>query len=271
LQVEFKSDEVEIVESAPLKIFIFRAVQELLFNIVKHAEVKKAKIDLCSSDDILVISVSDQGKGFDPEILMNDKTTIGLGLVSLRERVSYIGGTFLIESSPGQGCRITLTLPDSTSGETSPADHSAVLSKCFPDRDEMNEKKIKVLLVDDHKIMRQGLVRLISNQMDIQVIGEASSGLQAIELARQLNPDMILIDISMPDMDGMKATKIIKREMPHIHVIGLSMFEDEVTQAMRNSGAAAFISKTASTSELLRTIYAVVKKIQDNNSLSDLP
>jgi PAS domain S-box-containing protein len=143
LQVEFRSGEVEIVESAPLKIFIFRAVQELLFNIVKHSEVKKAKIDLYYADDILVISVSDQGKGFDPEILMNDKTTIGLGLVSLRERVSYIGGTFLIESSPGQGCRITLTLPDSISGEKSSDDQSANLSKSIIDSEKLKEKKIE--------------------------------------------------------------------------------------------------------------------------------
>jgi DNA-binding NarL/FixJ family response regulator len=117
-----------------------------------------------------------------------------------------------------------------------------------------------VLLVDDHKILREGLVRLISHQMDIQVVGEASCGFQAIELSRQLNPDLILMDISMPDMDGIKATRIIKREMPHIQVIGLSMFEDEVTPTMLDSGAAGFISKTASTSELLRTIYTFAKK-----------
>jgi signal transduction histidine kinase/CheY-like chemotaxis protein len=265
LEVEFRHDEVEMVEREPLKIFIFRAIQELLFNIVKHSEVKKAKIDLCSSDDLLVISVSDQGKGFDPESLMDDKPTIKIGLVSLRERVSHIGGTFLIESSPGQGCRITLTLPDSKSVEKLSDDQPAVLSKNILDSEKMKEKKIKVLLVDDHKILREGLVRLISNQMDIQVVGEASGGIQAIELARQLNPDLILMDISMPDMDGIKATRIIKREMPQIRIIGLSMFEDEVTPTMLDSGAAGFISKTASTSELLRTIYTVAKKVEDNN------
>jgi DNA-binding NarL/FixJ family response regulator len=113
-------------------------------------------------------------------------------------------------------------------------------------------------VVDDHKVMRQGLVRLISSQPDIEVVGEASSGQQCIELARQLEPALILMDISMPDMDGIEATVRIKTEMPHVKVIGLSMFEDEqVTQAMSRSGAELYVSKDASTSELLKAIYGI--------------
>jgi len=128
----------------------------------------------------------------------------------------------------------------------------------------MTKGKIRILVVDDHKVMRQGLVRLISNQEDIQVVGEASNGHQGIALARELAPDLVLMDISMPDMDGVETTRILKTEMPQVHVIGLSMFEDEqVTKAMSRSGAVAYVSKAASTSELLNAIYGAWEMTAD--------
>ncbi len=120
-------------------------------------------------------------------------------------------------------------------------------------------KKIRVILADDHAVMRQGLVKLVSSQPDIQVVGEASTGREALELARQIDPDLILMDISMPDMDGIEATRIVQREMPHVHVIGLSMHEnEEVIKAMGQFGAIVYVSKTAPPAELLKAIYRVV-------------
>jgi PAS domain S-box-containing protein len=99
--------------SEPLKIFIFRAVQELLLNVVKHSGEKSARVVLSSSENSIVATVSDTGIGFDPTML-NINTVFaksGLGLLSLRERAIYIGGRLDIDSAPGQGSRITLTVP----------------------------------------------------------------------------------------------------------------------------------------------------------------
>jgi YesN/AraC family two-component response regulator len=93
-----------------------------------------------------------------------------------------------------------------------------------------------VLFADDHKVMRQGLIRLISGQPDIEVAGEAANGKEAVELARQLRPDVILMDISMPVMDGIEATRRIKTEMPEVRIVGLSMFEDTWLSAGLNRG-----------------------------------
>jgi chemotaxis response regulator CheB len=94
----------------------------------------------------------------------------------------------------------------------------------------------RVLFVDDHKVMRQALIRLISSQPNIQVAGEAASGKEAVELALQLHPDVILMDISMSEMDGIEATKRIKAELPDVRVIGLSMYDDEHTaESMRKA------------------------------------
>jgi two-component system, NarL family, sensor kinase len=97
------------VDFSSTKVFIYRSVQELLFNIVKHANVKSALATLTSTAKNLNISIKDQGKGFNPDILNSEK--IGLGLMSIQARAHYFGGNFTITSSPGKGSRFTICLP----------------------------------------------------------------------------------------------------------------------------------------------------------------
>ncbi|MEJ2037626.1 MAG: PAS domain-containing protein, partial [Desulfosarcinaceae bacterium] len=98
-------------EGTHLDVFMFRAVQELLFNIVKHAGVKKARVCLEDAEEGMVLSVSDSGKGFDQHEIIDATTPNGFGLLSLKERADSIGASLDIESSPGKGSRVTLTVP----------------------------------------------------------------------------------------------------------------------------------------------------------------
>ena len=254
------------LQSTPLKIFLFRAVQELLFNVVKHAGIKRANVDLAVSDSFFAITVSDQGQGFDPEMLEKAENKIGFGLLTIKERAKYIGGKLLIESGPGKGSRFTLMIPKTMKdpGEESqivnqPVYRQAKESELHPTSSIAGE--IRVLFVDDHQAIRQGLIQLIANQPGIKVVGEASNGREAVEKSQQLSPEVIVMDISMPGMDGIEATRIIKSEMPNIRVIGLSMHLDKnISQAMREAGAESFVSKTASMAELLTAIYGVRQK-----------
>ncbi len=114
---------------------------------------------------------------------------------------------------------------------------------------------LKIMLVDDHAVMRQGLAMLLSNYDDIQVIGEASDGKEAVKLAREINPDIILMDISMPVMNGIEATRIINAEMPNIRIIGLSMFDPaDQAEEIRQAGASQYLKKHGDKHELLSTI-----------------
>ncbi len=121
----------------------------------------------------------------------------------------------------------------------------------------VTEKRIRVLVVDDHAIVRQGLVRLLAAEPDFEVVGEASGGLAAVDLARQLLPDVVVMDVRMRDGDGIEATRRMHAELPEVRVIGLSMFDEaEQGEMMRRAGAVAYVCKIAPSDTLISAIRA---------------
>lgn len=117
--------------------------------------------------------------------------------------------------------------------------------------------KIRVLLVDDQRVIREGLAGLLRVEPDIEIVGEAADGLQAIALAEQLAPDVITMDVSMPGMSGMEATRAIISRMPRARVIGLSMHVDDwIATAMMDAGAVSYLAKSGPGEALLSAIRA---------------
>jgi DNA-binding NarL/FixJ family response regulator len=118
---------------------------------------------------------------------------------------------------------------------------------------------IKILLVDDHEIVRYGLRCLIEEQSDMEVVGEAENGRHAINLARQLKPEIVIMDISMPDMNGFEATRQIRREIPTTKIIVLSMHHrKQFVIDMLNAGVSGYLLKTKVHEDLIRAIKAAV-------------
>jgi len=115
-----------------------------------------------------------------------------------------------------------------------------------------------VLLVDDHALFREGLMALLSSQDGIEVVGEAADGLEAMEKARELVPDLILMDIKMPGLDGLEATRRIKEEMPHTRIVMLTVSEDDqdLFEAIKN-GAEGYLLKTLKSRELFEMLRGV--------------
>ncbi len=266
LEIDFEIKSSRQFKNKSLKICMFRSVQEILFNVAKHAGVNSARVVFSSTDDSIVVTISDQGRGFNPDILETSDVQHGLGLLCLRERAQTIGGSLKIESAPGQGSKFTLTIPCRVDQAVKPGKIEEVDHHEYtPEGTELSSKSgLRVLFVDDHKVMRQGLISLISGQPEIQSVGEAANGLEAIEKARELYPDVIVMDVSMPKMDGVEATRRIKSSFPKIRVIGLSMYQDEFTeQTMLEAGAETFLSKTAAPSELLKAIYGIRSGAQE--------
>lgn len=116
---------------------------------------------------------------------------------------------------------------------------------------------INLLLVDDHQVVRTGLRMLLEGQPDMKIVGEADSGLDALEKARQLTPDVIVMDITLPDISGIEATRRVKEEFPNISVIALTIHEDEqYFFEMLQAGASGYVPKRAAPEDLITSIRA---------------
>ncbi|MDO8614416.1 MAG: response regulator transcription factor [Dehalococcoidia bacterium] len=120
--------------------------------------------------------------------------------------------------------------------------------------------RLRVLVADDHAIVRDGVRMILEAQPDLEVVGEAADGQEALEKARQLAPGLVLMDIAMPGMNGLEATAIIKREMPEMQVLALTMHEDyQYFFEVLHAGASGYVLKGASSSDLLAAIRAVAR------------
>lgn len=117
---------------------------------------------------------------------------------------------------------------------------------------------IRVVLADDHSVVRKGVREFLEEEPDIDVIGEASDGLQAVELATELQPDVIVMDIKMPQLSGVDATKRIRSAAPKVRVLALTAYDDDpYIFGLLEAGASGYVLKTAESSELIRAIRAV--------------
>ncbi len=117
---------------------------------------------------------------------------------------------------------------------------------------------IRVLLADDHMMVRQGTVALLRRERDIQVVGEASNGLEAVELARQLKPDIVVMDVRMPVLSGIEATRRIRESMPKIQVLVLTAHDDDqYVFSLLEAGASGYLLKSAPISELVKAVRQV--------------
>ena len=246
--------------SEALKIFLYKTAQEILFNVVKHAKVNVARLRLQRMRGCLWLTISDQGQGFDPQLLGK---TGGLGLLSIRERIELLGGRMKIRSAEGRGSTLLIVVPDGQKAEEEgskartyegAASAPSSLPPFSPSHVQAGHR-LRVLLVDDHKIVREGLAALLKEQPDVDVVGEAGNGREAVDLAHELQPDVVVMDVSMPVMAGDEATRQIKLHLPGVRIVALSMFEEAgMAESMRKAGAEAYLLKTAPSDELLAAI-----------------
>ena len=121
-------------------------------------------------------------------------------------------------------------------------------------------KKLRILLADDHKIVREGLRTLINSQPDMQVVGEAANGKEVLVKARELKPDVVVMDLSMPELNGLQATERLKIERPEMKVVALTAHEDEgYLRQLCKVGAAGYVLKRSAGDELVKAISEVAK------------
>ena len=122
------------------------------------------------------------------------------------------------------------------------------------------EKKVRILVCDDHALFREGIKAILRNEPMFELVGEARNGRQALEMAASLNPDIVLMDIAMPDLSGYEATRRIKQERKHINVLMLTMYdEEELIARCLDAGASGYVLKDSPAGQLVYAIETVAK------------
>jgi DNA-binding NarL/FixJ family response regulator/anti-sigma regulatory factor (Ser/Thr protein kinase) len=229
---ERMTDEIESM--------LYRITQEALTNVAKHAGAENVSVLLEPPDDHVSLIIEDDGRGFDAEQPFAQQE--GLGLVGMRERAALVGGTLRIDSEPGRGTTVVTGIP------APPA----------PAGGRSHMDKLRILLADDHKVVRRGLRLLVGEQSDMEVVGESNNGRKGITLAQQLRPDVVVMDVSMPELNGLKATEKLKGLCPDIKILTLTRHTDSAyLQQLIQAGASGYVLKQSPDEELILAIRAV--------------
>ena len=238
------------------KAMLFEAVRELLFNTIKHASARNAYIRMDTDQPgLLRICVGDDGRGPGCESL-EDMMQGRHGLFGIQERLADWGGGLTADLDTNAGVSFTLTLPltghalqhrdqqpDPPSGE-----------KPLP-RPTDGAGTVRMLVVDDHQMVREGVVYVLEEDERIEVVGEASDGVEALQAVANTQPDVVLMDLNMPRINGIQVTREIMKHWPNTRVVGFSVQDDHATeQAMLDAGAVAFLSKSSNSDKVRRVI-----------------
>jgi PAS domain-containing protein/CheY-like chemotaxis protein len=166
---------------------------------------------------------------FRDELIRLLRETAGFGLLSIRERIELLGGRMMIRSAPGKGSTFLVVVPDNPIVGVDP--------RAYPTPGGHGGPPLRVLLADDHEVVRQGLASLLSEEEGVEIVGEATNGRDAVALADQLHPDVVVMDVLMPVMNGDEATRRIKENRPETRIVSLSMREEpEVREKMQEGG-----------------------------------
>lgn len=259
LTVRINADDAELSLNDAIKTLLFECAREMLFNVVKHADVHEAAVDLHRTDGGLRLMVSDAGAGFDVTQREAQPGKSGFGVFAMGDRVEALGGSWSIDSKPGEGTQVRLELPLTAIDEDASADQAPEgegATPPVPRAVDTSEGVIRVLVADDHALVREGIANVLREAPGIVVVGEAGDGEDAISAVEQHQPDMVLMDINMPGMNGIKATREICQRWPGTIVVGLSMENErsETTRAIIDAGAAAFLPKSNDSKGMIETI-----------------
>lgn len=203
-----------------------------LTNAVRHGQGTEIIVSLQFEQQYTRLEVQDNGKG-------NVEWQEGFGMNAMKERAMNLQGQLSVYTKPEEGMLVTCTIPRQT---------------------EIKDGLIRLLIVDDQPFVRESLRTLLDRYEDLNVVGLAEDGNQAIDLCGRLQPHVILMDLDMQHMDGVEATKKIKQQWPHIRVLIFTTFQDteQALESLRN-GADGFLLKSIETLELANTIRLIHK------------
>ncbi|WP_163061337.1 response regulator [Bacillus cereus] len=222
----------EYIVSKQSKMILYRSLQESLTNAVRHGHSTEIIVSLHFEPQQIRLDVQDNGCGV-------EEWKDGFGLTAMKERVSQSQGRVIVYSKKGEGTLISCVLPKQV---------------------QLANEQIRLCIVDDHSFIRESLHTILGGLEDLQVVGMAEDGERALELCERLKPDVVLMDLEMPNLDGIHATKMIKKKWPDIRVLILSTFQNtERAKEIIRNGADGYVLKSIDSRELAESIRLVYR------------
>jgi len=233
VRIDYQASGNLSVLSSEVSLCFFRILQEALQNAVKHSGGREFEVRLEGTAEDVTLTVRDFGKGFDLNVATRGE---GLGLVSMRERLKSVNGHLSIESKPGHGTTVMARAPLQLAKTTR-----------------------RVLLVDDFQPWREELRPIIERERLLNIVGEAANGREAIEKANELRPDLVLLDLALPDVSGVQVARSIVEECPSCKIIVVSSHNDAgLAKEITSEVVQGYLLKSECQAELAFAISSVL-------------
>ena len=264
--------EVETTPNFPrlppdIEVTLFRIVQESLTNVHRYSGSPNAYVHVKSTDEQITVEVGDYGKGMRPEMLNPKHGTVapmGVGIQGMKERMRQLSGNLEITSEENNGTVVTATLPSTRlrvrSEEFTEAGSEIDTNDQISESQEHAAHK-RILIADDHEMLRRGVYTLLQSEEDLEICGEAVNGQEAVELAAELEPDLVIIDIDMPVLNGLAAVRQILRHRPQTKVLFFTVHDSEqMLKDIYATGAHGCLSKDKGSQDLIRVIRELFER-----------
>ncbi len=236
-----------------VEVTLFRVIQESLTNVHRYSGSATASIRIRSDGGQVALQIADSGRGIQTGKLKTSADMVsglGVGIQGMRERMRQLGGRLEIESKPEEGTVVTAILPLPETEQIAPGESAQPSASAAP-----KTARKRILIADDHEAIRHGVRLLLQGESNWEVCGEASDGQEAVDKALELNPDLMIVDLNMPAINGLDAVRRITRERPDIKLLVFTVHDSDL--AMRQimaAGAQGYLSKSQSGQEMVEVI-----------------
>jgi len=237
---------------------LFRVLQESLTNVHRYSGSPSAEIRIFQSASKVHLEIIDHGKGVKAGMerpAFAGAPTLGVGIPGMRERIRQLGGQLEIEFS-NEGTRVYASLPTEAFTEE---------SEPFRDKENFQANarqrpmvRRRILIADDHEVMRRGVRGLVESQEEWSVCGEAIEGNEAISKTRELHPDLLILDVSMPGLSGIEAALQILKDDPNMKILFFTMYDSpQMMREISNVGAWGYVAKARAGNDLVDAVRII--------------
>jgi two-component system NarL family sensor kinase len=244
---------------------LFRVLQESLTNVHRYSGSPSAEIRIFQSASKVHLEIVDHGKGVKAGTerpAFAGAPTLGVGIPGMRERIRQLGGQLEVEFS-NEGTRVHASLPMEASAEESVSQST---SELFRDKENFQanprqrpEVRRRILIADDHEVMRRGVRGLVESQQEWSVCGEAIEGNEAISKTRELHPDLLILDVSMPGVSGIEAALQILKDDPNMKILFFTMYDSpQMMREISNVGAWGYVAKARAGNDLVDAVRIIL-------------